>query len=167
MATIYRFIVEQRTTGSGSGRKASGGGGKGAAKKGRTITLNKLLTGQGKGGVEHNRKLRAINPLLNRATGGAAEKFMRLSRAGLGLVKLKPKAGGGYTYAGLSGTAITIIIAFIIQSILKWQNSDRKRAEKLNAQNFKQLENGSGAIYGQYKITSNWWNGRATYNQNK
>lgn len=167
MATIYRFIVEQRTTGGGSGRKASSGGGKGAAKKGRTITLNKLLTGQGKGGVEHNRKLRAINPLLNRATGGAWEKGMRLGRAGLGLVKLKQTASGGYAFAGLSGTAVAIIIAFVIQALLKWQNRDRQRAEKLNAQNFQQLQNGSGAIYGQYKITGRWWDGRATYNQNK
>lgn len=166
MATIYRFIVEQKTAAS-AGRKASSGGSKGAAKKGRAITLNKLLTGQGKGGVEHNRYMRAVNPILNRGTGGAAEKFMRLSRAGLGLIKLKPKAGGGYAFAGLSGTAITIIIAFILQAIMKWQNKDRVKAEKLNAQNFKQLQNGSGAIYSQYKINTNYWNGRRTYSQNK
>lgn len=164
MATIYRFIVEQRTTGGSSGRKASSGGSKGAAKKGRTITLNKLLTGQGKGGVEHNRKLRAINPLLNRATGGAWEKGMRLGRAGLGLVKINAETG---KFAGFSGTAVAIIIAFVIQALLKWQNRDRQRAEKLNAQNFQQLQNGSGAIYGQYKITGRWWDGRVSYNQNK
>ena len=164
MATIYRFIVEQKTSATTGGRNQTSGGSKGAAKKGRTITLNQMLTGQGKGGVEHNRKLRAINPLLNRATGGAWEKSMRLSRAGLGLVKFNSTTGA---FAGLSGTAITIIIAFIIQSILKWQAKDRQRAERLNAQNFKQLQNGSGAIYGQYKINTNYWSGRRSYNQNK
>ena len=41
------------------------------------------------------------------------------------------------------------------------------KAEKLNAQNFRQLENGVGAVHGQYKITTNYLTGRQTYNQNK
>lgn len=164
MATIYRFIVEQRTTQSSGGRKASSGGSKGAAKKGRNITLLQGMGQGGKGGVEHNRKLRAINPLLNRATGGAWEKGTRLGRAGLGLIKFNSETG---KIAGISGTAITIILAFLIQTLMKWHNKERQKAEKLNAQNFNQLENGNGAIYGQYKITTNFWTGRLTYNQNK
>lgn len=159
MATIYRFIVEQKVNSSGDGRTPRESTGKGAGKR-KTISL----FGGEKGGVEHNRKLRAINPLLNRATGGWWEKGMRIGRAGLGLIQVDKKTG---KFAGFSGPAVAIIIAFIIQTLLKWQRVEMIKAEKLNAQNYKQLENGIGAVHGQYKITANFWTGRHTYNQNK
>lgn len=164
MATIYRFIVENRTTGS-----SSGGNGrkqktpmpkKTTAKTGRSVAL----FGGEKGGVEHNRKFRAINPLLNKATGGWWEKSTRLGRAGMGLIQVNSETGA---FAGLSGVAIAIIISFIIQTILKMQAKDRRIAEELNAQNFKMLENGVGAVRGEYQISTNMWNGRQTFNQNK
>lgn len=162
MATIYRFIVEQKTTTTSSGRKSSESSGvskKTTAKKGRWVSV----IGGEKGGVEHNRKLRAINPLLNRATGGYWEKGMRIGRAGMGLVQRNTETGK----LGISGVAIAIIISFIIQTVLKLQARDRAIAEKQNAQNFKMLENGVGAVHGQYEISVNMWNGRQTYNQNK
>ena len=159
MATIYRFIVEQRTRSGGDGRKSGGGGSKSAAKKGRWVSV----IGGEKGGVEHNRKLRAINPLLNRMTGGAWEKGMRLGRAGLGLVQ-KNTATGKY---GVSGTAITIIIAFAIQMLMRWQKAEMIKAQKQNMQDFKRLENGFGAVHNEYSLSTNVITGRHTYNQNK
>lgn len=160
MATIYRFIVEQKVSSTGSGRTPRESTGKGAAKKGRAVSL----FGGEKGGVEHNRKLRAINPLINRMTGGWWEKGMRLGRAGLGLVQVDKKTG---KFAGFSASAIAIIVSFIITMLMKWQKTEMLNAQKMNAQNFKQLENGVGATHGQYKITANFWTGRHTYNQNK
>lgn len=164
MATIYRFIVEQKTTTdgrAGNGRKSLGGKQKGASKgKIKTTTL----LGSAKGGVEHNRYMRAVNPVLNKATGGLYEKGTRLGRAGLGLVKFNAETGA---FAGLSGVAITIIISFILQTILQIQNKQRHEADKQNAHNFKMLENGVGSVHGQYEISVNMWNGRQTYNQNK
>ena len=157
MATIYRFIIEERQGRSG-GRTTSNAK-KGAAKKGRNVSI----FGGSKGGVEHNRKFRAINPLLNKMTGGVAEKAMRLGRAGLGLVTKNSVTGA----IGLSPVAVAIILAFTIQTLLKWQNRERQKAEALNTQNFKQLENGVGAVHGQYKLSVNFWTGRTTYNQNK
>lgn len=159
MATIYRFIVEQKTSSTGTGRKSSEVSGKGAGKKGRMVSI----FGGEKGGVEHNRKLRAINPLLNRMSGGWWEKGMRLGRAGLGLVTKNTETGK----LGISGPALAIIIAFAIQMLMKWHQSEIKKAEKQNAQNFKQLETGVGAINGQYRVSQNMWTGRHTYNQNK
>lgn len=161
MATIYRFIVEQRTRTSGDGRRArdSGSSPKGAAKKGRMVSI----IGGKKGGVEHNRKMRAINPLLNRMTGGWWEKGMRIGRAGAGLITRNTETGK----LGISGPALAIIIAFIIQMLMKWQREEMIKAQKMNAQNFKQLENGLGAIHGQYKVSTNILTGRHTYNQNK
>jgi len=163
MATIYRFIVENKTTTSGtSGRKSSSTSNmskKTPAKKGRWVSI---LGGE-KGGVEHNRKLRAINPLLNKLTGGYWEKGMRLGRAGAGLITKNTETGK----IGISGPAIAIIVAMIIQAIFKWQNRDRALADQRNNQNFKAMQNGTGAIRGQYEIVVNGWDGLRTYNQNK
>ena len=162
MATIYRFIVEQKQTGGGgSGRKVreTSVSAKSAAKKGRMVSI----FGGEKGGVEHNRKMRAINPLINRMTGGVWEKGMRVGRAGIGLVQRNTETGK----IGISGPAIAIIIAFVIQMLMKWLASEQQKAKKQNAQNFKQMENGIGAINSQYRVSSNFWTGRLTYNQNK
>ena len=165
MATIYRFIVEQKQSGGGSGggRKGSPRASKGAAKKGKYVPL---FGGQ-KGGVEHNRKMRAINPVLNKITGGAWEKGVRLARAAGGAIKIDKETGK----LSLGGPAIAIIIAFILQTawniIAKWNQQERARADKLNAENYKKLENCGGAVHGSYKLMVNGWSGRITYNENK
>lgn len=162
MATIYRFIVEQNTRASGTdGRKGSSTREK--RKKQPTAKEVSLLGGM-RGGVEHNRKMRAINPVLNKATGGYWEKGMRIGRAGLGLIKVNEQTGA---YAGINGTAITILIAFVLQTIMKIQAQERVKAERLNAQNYKMLENGVGAIHSAYSVSVNTLTGRQTYNQNK
>ena len=162
MATIYRFIVEQKTSKGGNGRnqREPNASKTGAAKKGRAVSL----FGGEKGGVEHNRKLRAINPLLNKITGGYWEQGMRVGRAGLGLIQVNSQTGA---FAGFSPTAIAILVAFTIKCLLKWQNYEIQKAEKKNTQNFKQMENGFGMVNGQYRVSSNFWTGRITYNQNK
>ena len=161
MATIYRFIIEQKVAKGGDGRQArdTSQSKSGAAKKGRMVSI----FGGDKGGVEHNRKLRAINPLLNKITGGYWEKGMRVGRAAAGLVTRNTETGK----FGVSGPSIAIIIAFVIQELLKWQNRERQKAARQNAQNFKQLENGFGAIHSSYNINVNMWNGRYTYKENK
>jgi len=162
MATIYRFIVEQKTTtndGSRKGGVSTTPSKRTTAKKGKYVSI----FGGDKGGVEHNRKMRAINPLLNRATGGWWEKGTRLGRAGAGLVQKNTETGK----MAISGVSIAIILAFLIQSLMKIQRKEQIRAEKRNAQNFKQMENGLGAIHSEYEIVANAWNGRQTYNQNK
>ena len=162
MATIYRFIIEQKTSSGNGGRKSSSESGLSAktpSKKGKWVNI---LQSE-KGGVEHNRKMRAVNPLLNRITGGWWEKGTRIGRAGLGLVQTNTATGA----TRLSPVAIAIIMSFVIQMLLKWQRKERERADRMNAQDFKNMENGIGAVRGQYDIAVNFWNGRRTYNQNK
>ena len=162
MATIYRFIIEQKATKSGDGRipRDPTANKKGAAKKGRNVSI----FGGEKGGVEHNRKLRAINPLLNKATGGVWEKGMRLGRAAAGLIQVDKTTG---KFAGFSGTSLAIIIAFVLQLLMKWQQREVVKANTFNHQNFKQLENGFSQITGSYRISVNYFNGRYTYRENK
>lgn len=164
MATIYRFIVEQGKSGKSGGRNS---GDESTKKTGKTFTALQLLGTGEKGGVEHNRKLRAINPLLNKITYGYWEKGMRVGRAGLGLLKFRKTDTGGLEFAGLSATAIAILIAFTIQTYLKIQQYYIKIAEQQNKANYKSLENGVSSIHGQYETSVNVWNGKITYNQNK
>lgn len=162
MATIYKFIIEQKAARESSGRKGTGASGsakKGAAKKGKMVSI----FGGEKGGVEHNRKMRAINPLINRMTGGAWEKGMRLGRAGAGLVQRNTETGE----LGISGPAIAIIIAFAIKVGMDILAYYQRLAKEQNTQNFKQLENGVGIVNGQYEVSTHILTGRHTYNQNK
>ena len=161
MATIYRFIVEQKVAKSGDGRKPkeTSISPKSTAKKGRMVSI----FGGERGGVEHNRKMRAINPLLNKMTGGMWEKGMRVGRAGFGLIQRNNVTGK----LGISGPALAILIAFMLQIAMKVLANEQEKARHKNEQNFKQLENGIGAIHSQYKVSTNVLTGRHTYNQNK
>ena len=161
MATIYRFIVENKYSGTNDGRNPSGAGKKGAGKKGNN-SLN--LFGGERGGVEHNRRMRSINPLLNKATGGYWEKSLRVGRAGIGIVKSFEEKGFKQT---IGGVGVAIIIAFIIQTLIKWQKKQIVEAEKQNAQNYKSMETGISAVHGEYRIARNYWNGAISYNENK
>lgn len=165
MATIYRFVVEQGRGGKSGGITA--GSGESKKKTGKTFTALQLFNTGEKGGVEHNRKLRAINPLINKMTGGIYEKGMRLGRAGLGLIKFRRMEDGSLKFAGLSGPAVAIIIALAINTALKIQNYFIQIANQQNKANFKAMETGQSAIHGQYETSVNIWNGRITYNQNK
>lgn len=163
MATIYRFIVEQKASG-GSGDTTKPRASKGAGKKGAKMPF----LGGGKGGVEHNRKMRAINPIFNKVTNGVWEKGMRLTRAGVGFANnVKDKGLKG----AMGGPAIWIILAFVFNTVWnavqKWNQRDRANAAKLNAQNFKAMENGSGTVHGAYSIAVNGWSGHISYNENK
>ena len=159
MATIYRFIVEQQQGNGGGGRKSDN-----ATKKN---AKDKTFTMLGSRGVEHNRKLRAINPVLNKATGGYWERGMRVGRAGLGLLKFKKTASGGVAFAGISSVAVAIIIAFALQTTMKYHRGILEKSERENKQNFKKLEVGQNAIHGSFQVTKNWWSGKKSYNENK
>jgi hypothetical protein len=161
MATIYRFIVENRQSGgsSGNGRKNNSAPSKKTTAKGKWVSA----LSSPKGGVEHNRKMRAVNPLLNRATHGYWEKGMRVGRAGLGLVQYNTETGA----MRFSGTAIAILISFMVTTFLKLQKKNLEWGRERNLQNYKSMENGVSAIHGEYSVTTNIMSGRNTYNENR
>jgi len=161
MATIYRFIVENRASG--------GNGGIGGASKkstAKTVTPLKLLTSGAGGGVNNNRSMRAVNAIMNSAIPNY-EKGVRLTKATLGLVKLKEKEGGGYAYAGLSGTAIAILVVLALRIAMAHHKKVIQKEERNNDANFKKLENGQNAIHSSFSVSSHVWSGKITLNENK
>ena len=163
MATIYRFVIEQKASASGGGRKdtspGNGGAKKGAAKKGKWVSI----FGCEKGGVEHNRKMRVVNPVINKMSYGYWEKGTRAVRAATGLVKRNTETGK----LAISGTAWAILFQMVLLFATKMLQNEQERAKKLNAQNYKQLEDGIGQVNSAYEISTNILTGRHTYNQNK
>ena len=164
MATIYRFLVESSVRGGASGGRKSGENSKKST--GKTTTLLRALSNN-KGGVEHNRKTRAINPLINKISAGTWEKANRVGRATMGLVKFKTTESGALKFAGISKPAIAIIIQLIIMSLLKYQNVQIRNNDVLNKYNFKSMESGNSAVRGEYSTSVNILNGKISYNQNK
>ena len=163
MATIYRFLVENKVRGGAVGGRTSGENSKKST--GKTTTFLKMLEGN-KGGVEANRKLRAINPLINKITGGYWEQGMRVGRAMGGLFKFKT-SGTGFAFAGLSAVAVAFIIQMAIKILLQYQQLQIKNADQLNKFNYKAMESGNSAVRGQFSTNVDILTGRITYNQNK
>lgn len=158
MATIYRFVVQTQTSGGNGGRRS--GSNKKGTNKGHWVSA--LGFGGSKGGVEHNRKLRAVNPLINQMTGGYWEKGLRLGRAVGGFWQRNTETGKGR----VSPTALAIIIQMSIMAIKWYWQLQIERADTYNTNNFKKMENGVSQIHGQYKVTHNFLTGKNKYNEN-
>lgn len=160
MATIYRFIVEQKGGG--------GSGNSGASKKStaKTITPLKMLTGGVGGGANNNRSMRGINALMNSAIPNY-EKGVRFAKASLGLVKLKQKENGGYAFAGISGTALAVLFVLMLRIAMAHHKKLIEKEERNNNANYKKMETGQTAIHGQFSVVQNYWSGKLTFNENK
>jgi hypothetical protein len=158
MATIYRFIVEaSKATGvqhdaDGNVIPRKGAGSKGGG-SGRGFNL-----GGTRGGVEHNRYLRPINPLMNRLTGGWWEKGQRVGRASMGFVsELKDKKLGA-----LATTGGLILIQFAIMEIDRWFREQQKKSKEENQANFLKIVSGQTTLGQDYKVSRNIF-GKITY----
>jgi hypothetical protein len=154
MATIYRFIVEARkATGvsydaDGNPIPAKGAGSKGGA-SGSGSGFN---FGGSRGGVEHNRYMRPINPLMNQLTGGWWEKGQRLGRAGAGVLDVAKTKGIG---AALGSTGSLIILQFAIMMAVQAFKDQQKKAKEENQANFLKIKSGQTTLSQDYKVSRN------------
>jgi hypothetical protein len=157
MATIYRFIVEARkATGvsfdaDGNPIPAKGAGSKGGA-SGSGSGFN---FGGSRGGVEHNRYMRPINPLMNRLTGGYWEKGQRVGRAIGALPESFRTKEGKFTAAGFGSTASLILIQFAIMEVDKMIREQMKKAKEENQANFLKIKSGQTTLSQDYKVSRN------------
>lgn len=158
MATIYRFIVENKASGGN-------GGNGGASKKSttKTITPLKMLGGDG---VNHNRSMRGINAVMNSAIPNY-EKGVRLGKSILGLTKWKQKEGGGYKFAGISIPSLMVLAVLMLRIAMSHHKRMIEKEEKNNDANYKKLETGQTAIHSSFSVTQNYWSGKLTFNENK
>jgi len=163
MATIYRFIVEARKA-TGVSYDADGNPipAKGAGFKGGASLLAHNPSGRNRGGVEHNRYMRPINPLMNRLTGGYWEKGQRVGRALLGLPEAFKTQNGKLVGAGFASTASLILIQFAIMEVDKYVREQMKKAKEENQANYLKIVSGQTTIGQDYKVSRNIF-GKITY----
>lgn len=163
MATIYRFIVEARkATGvsydaDGNPVPAKGAGSKG----GGSLTAHNPF-GKNSGGVEHNRYMRPINPLMNQITGGWWEKGQRLGRAAASLPSAFKTKTGGFNAAGFGSTGALIIMQFAIMMAIQAFQDQQKKAKEENKSNFLKIKSGQTTIGQDYKVSKDIF-GKITY----
>jgi hypothetical protein len=164
MATIYRFIVEARQAG-GVATDADGVviPRKGAGSKGGSSGSGSGFNfGGSRGGVEHNRYMRPINPLMNRLTGGYWEKGQRVGRAMLGLPEAFKTKDGKFTASGFGSTASLILIQFAIMEADKLIREQMKKAKEENQANYLKIVSGQTTLGQDYKVSRNIF-GKITY----
>jgi hypothetical protein len=153
MATIYRFIVEAQKSGSatfdadGNAIPKKGAGNKGGS-SGSGLGFN---FGGSRGGVEHNRYMRPINPLMNQITGGWWERGQRLGRAAMSLPEQFNKKGLG----ALGSTGSLIILQFAIMMAVQAFREQQKKAREENQSNYLKIVSGQTTLGQDYKVSKN------------
>jgi hypothetical protein len=163
MATIYRFIVEARKA-TGVSYDADGNPipAKGAGSKGGGSLLAHNPSGKNRGGVEHNRYMRPINPLLNQLTGGWWEKGTRLGRSVMSLPEAFRTKEGKFTAAGFGSTGMLLILQFAIMMGVQAFKDQQKKAKEENQSNFLKIKSGQTTIGQDYKVSKDIF-GKITY----
>jgi hypothetical protein len=162
MATIYRFIVEgvgttdaqqilrnNDVTVNGEIVPKKGAGSKGGGAS---------LLAHNRGGVDHNRYMRPINPLINRVTGGYWEKGQRVGRA----LQQLPADFQSKGLGALGGVASLILIQFAIMEVDKYIREQTKKAKEENQSNFLKQKSGASILSANYKISRDMF-GKITY----
>jgi len=137
MATVFKFIVEDKATKSIGKEVQVDANGVVLPKNGAGIQLASF-TGSNKG-VEHNRYLRAINPILNRYTGGMWEKGTRMYRAGVGVIDTAKHSGLATAAIGVGAILIYQLIAI---EAIKAIEKAIKAANEANHANFLKIKSG-------------------------
>jgi hypothetical protein len=165
MATIYEFIIRsQGGTASGTTQVDADGNAiplKGAGVKGGTSLTAHNPNGKSSGGVDHNRFMRPINPLINRWTGGFWEKGQR----GFNAVRQLPADFHKNKLGALTGVASLILIQLAIMEFDKWFREQQKKAKEENKANFLKITSGQTVLGQDYKVSKNIFGGITYRNQ--
>jgi hypothetical protein len=154
MATIYRFIVEaSKNTGVAQDPDGNPVPLKGAGSKDTGFSF-----GGSRGGVEHNRYMRPINPLMNRITGGWWEKGQRVGRSVMALPEqFKTKGLGAF-----ASPASLILLQFAIMEFDRWFREQQRKAKEENQANYWKIVIGQTTLGQDYKVSRNIF-GKITY----
>ena len=152
MATIYRFIVQDKTKSKKLQAKVDG-----------------LTTPKGSGksftilGAGEDRYMRPINSIMNKVTNGKWEQGTRLTKSVMSIAD-------NYSHGGMSkaitSVGIFVIVQWAIMQIMKWWEAEKKKAERENNNNFLRMETGQSRLGDSYSVSRNVFNGKISYHSN-
>ena len=141
MATIYEFIVRDQTK---DGKKLMVDNETGEVIGKSSVAKEKPLSGSNKG-VDHNRYMRAVNPLINRYVPGF-EKYVRGGRAIVGMYDTLVQKG--------IKSAITSVGAIVLLELALTKLDDLRR-EKIEEAKKENIANYNKIITGQTQLSQN------------
>lgn len=150
MATIFRFIVEDKATKAMGTQVAVSPAGAIMPKKGAG-SKHLAYTGSNRG-VEHNRYGRVINPLLNKVTGGWWEKGMRVGRGIQGMAETAEISGWNKALVGVGSIVITQLI---LMETVKFIEKSIKEANQANQSNLLRIRSGLQVLSRDYQVQKN------------
>ena len=154
MATIYEFIVRDQTK-NGKQEMIDPDTGEVIAKK--SVSKEKPLSGSNKG-VDHNRYMRAVNPLINRYVPGF-EKYVRGGRAIIGVYDTLVQTG---IKSAITGVGAIVLLELALTKLDDLRREKIEEAKKENVANYNKLITGQTQLSQNVKATKNIW-GKVTF----
>lgn len=154
MATIYEFIVRDQTK-NGKQEMIDPDTGEVIAKK--SVAKEKPLSGSNKG-VDHNRYMRAVNPLINRYVPGF-EKYVRGGRAIIGVYDTLVQTG---IKSAITGVGAIVLLELALTKLDDLRREKIEEAKKENVANYNKLITGQTQLSQNVKATKNIW-GKITF----
>ncbi len=154
MATIYEFIVRDQTK-NGKQEMIDPETGEVIAKS--SVAKTKPLSGSNKG-VDHNRYMRAVNPLINRYVPGF-EKYVRGGRAIVGVFDTLAQTG---IKSAITGVGAIVLLEMVLTTLDDLRREKIEEAKKENIANYNKLITGQTQLSQNVKATKNIW-GKITF----
>ncbi len=154
MATIYEFIVRDQTK-NGKQEMIDPETGEVIAKK--SVAKEKPFSGSNKG-VDHNRYMRAVNPLINRYVPGF-EKYVRGGRAIIGVYDTLVQTG---IKSAITGVGAIVLLELALTKLDDLRREKIEEAKKENIANYNKLITGQTQLSQNVKATKNIW-GKITF----
>ena len=154
MATIYEFIVRDQTK-NGKQEMIDPDTGEVIAKK--SVAKEKPLSGSNKG-VDHNRYMRAVNPLINRYVPGF-EKYVRGGRAIVGVFDTLATTG---IKSAITGVGAIVLLELALTKLDDLRREKIEETRKENIANYNKLITGQTQLSQNVKATKNIW-GKITF----
>ena len=147
MATIYEFIVRDQTK-NGKQEMIDPDTGEVIAKK--SVSKEKPFSGSNKG-VDHNRYMRAVNPLINRYVP-SFEKYVRSGRAIVGVFDTIVQEG---ITSAMTSVGAIILLQLALTKLDDLRREKIEEAKKENIANYNKLITGQTQLSQNVKATKN------------
>lgn len=147
MATIYEFIVRDQTKDE---KKVMVDDETGEVIAKSSVAKEKPLSGSNKG-VDHNRYMRAVNPLINRYVPGF-EKYVRGGRAIIGVYDTLVQTG---IKSAITGVGAIVLLELALTKLDDLRREKIEEAKKENIANYNKLITGQTQLSQNVKATKN------------